>query len=212
MPALPHPCLPSPWFDEPDPAVECLPAWHEDAAPPIIWSLAGHDSGGAAGLGADARAAAALGVHLCPVLAAVTAQNSLGVQAVHALPAAQIREQFTALRQDMTPRVIKTGLLGSAEAIEALLEVLAQLRESGARVDLVVDPVLGASAGGAAFCDEALLQAFRERLLPAATLVTPNRREALILLQHLPGAQARATLDPPALAAALRQHLAPQAG
>jgi len=209
---LPHPCLPSPWFEAPDPALACLPDWSEDSEPPVIWSVAGHDSGGAAGLSADARAAAALGVHLCPVLAAVTAQNSLGVQAVHALPAAQIRTQLAALRQDLTPRVIKTGLLGSVEAIEALLEVLAALRADGSRVDLVVDPVLGASAGGAAFCDEALLQAIRERLLPAATLLTPNRREALRLLQHLPGAEARAGLDVPSLAAALRQHLAPQAG
>lgn len=209
---LPHPCLPSPWFEEADPALERLPAWHEDPAPPVIWSIAGHDSGGAAGLSADARAAAALGVHLCPVLAAVTAQNSLGVQAVHPLPDEQIRAQLAALRQDLTPRVIKTGLLGSADAIEALLEVLEGLRADGRRVDLVVDPVLGASAGGAAFCDETLLQACRERLLPAATLITPNRREALLLLQHLPGAEARARLDVPALAAALRQHLAPQAG
>jgi len=63
---LPHPCLPSPWFEAPDPALACLPAWHEDPAPPVVWSIAGHDSGGAAGLSADARAAAALGVHLCP--------------------------------------------------------------------------------------------------------------------------------------------------
>lgn len=210
--ALPHPCLPSPWFVAPDPALASLPDWCEDGEPPVIWSVAGHDSGGAAGLSADARAAAALGVHLCPVLAAVTAQNSLGVQAVHALPAAQIRAQLAALRQDLTPRVIKTGLLGSVEAIEALLAVLAELRADGARVDLVVDPVLGASAGGAAFCDEALLQALRERLLPEASLITPNRREALRLLQHLPGAEARAGMDVPALAAALRQHLAPQAG
>ncbi|MGM9514923.1 bifunctional hydroxymethylpyrimidine kinase/phosphomethylpyrimidine kinase [Roseateles sp. DB2] len=210
--ALPHPCLPSPWHEDTDPALERLPNWPEAAVPPVIWSLAGHDSGGAAGLSADARAAAALGVHLCPVLAAVTAQNSLGVQAVQALPAAQIREQLAALRQDLTPRVIKAGLLGSVEAIEALLEVLAQLRAGGARVDLVVDPVLGASAGGAAFCNEPLLQAIRERLLPAATLLTPNRREALRLLEHLPGDEARAGMDVPALAAALRQHLAPQAG
>ncbi len=206
--ALPHPCLPSPWFEAPDPALERLPEWSLEAAPPIIWSVAGHDSGGAAGLSADARAAAALGVHLCPVLAALTAQNSLGVQALHPLPGVQIREQLAALQQDLTPRVIKTGLLGSVDAVEALLEALAALRRGGRRVDLVVDPVLGASAGGAAFCDEALLQAYRERLLPQATLLTPNRREALMLL----GSQARPDMDVPALAQSLRRHLAPQAG
>ena len=212
MSTHPHPSLPSPWFEAPDPALVALPDWATDEAPPVIWSVAGHDSGGAAGLSADARAAAAFGVHLCPVVATLTAQNSQGVQAVHPVAGAEIRTQLSALRQDLTPRVIKTGLLGSVDAIEALLETLSALRANGRRVDLVVDPVLGATAGGAAFSSEPLLQAYRERLLPAASLVTPNRREALALLSHLPGAAARAALDVPALAAALRQHLAPQAG
>lgn len=211
-PALPHPCLPSPWFDEPDPSLDRLPAWTDDPCPPVIWSVAGHDSGGGAGLSADARAAAAFGVHLCPVVAAVTAQNSQGVRAVHALPPGPLAEQLEALRQDLTPRVIKTGLLASVHAVEAVLAVRDQLQADGHPVALVVDPVLGASAGGAAFCDDALLRAYRERLLPEATLITPNRREALRLLQHLPGAVARDQLDAPALAAALRQHLAPHAG
>lgn len=191
----PHPSLPSPWATEPP-----LADWLQDPAPPVIWSLAGHDSGGGAGLSADTRAAAAFGVHLCPVLAAVTAQNSLGVAAVYPLPAAQIRAQLQTLAQDLAPRVIKTGLLASVAAVQALCEQLDALRREQI-VLLVIDPVLGATAGGAAFCDEALLQAYREQLLPRCDLLTPNRREA----ERLLGLPAGHSMDPPALAQALRE-------
>ncbi|MCV2365370.1 bifunctional hydroxymethylpyrimidine kinase/phosphomethylpyrimidine kinase [Paucibacter sp. DJ1R-11] len=190
----PHPSLPSDWAAEPP-----LADWLQDPAPPVIWSLAGHDSGGGAGLSADTRAAAAFGVHLCPVLAAVTAQNSQCVAAVFPLPAEQVRAQLKALAQDLSPRVIKTGLLASVAAVQALCEVIDALRRDQT-VLLVIDPVLGATAGGAAFCDEALLQAYREQLLPRCDLLTPNRREAERLLGLGPGSSD----DPPALAQALR--------
>jgi hydroxymethylpyrimidine kinase/phosphomethylpyrimidine kinase/thiamine-phosphate diphosphorylase len=196
----PHPSLPSLWAAEP-PLVD----WLQDPAPPVIWSLAGHDSGGGAGLSADTRAAAAFGVQLCPVLAAVTAQNSQGVAAVFPLPADQVRAQLQALEQDLTPRVIKTGLLASVAAVQALCEVIDALRRDQT-VLLVIDPVLGATAGGAAFCDEALLQAYREQLLPRCDLLTPNRREA----ERLLGLPAGSAGDPPALARALRE-LGPRA-
>lgn len=180
---VPHPSLPSPWAPEVDPDASALRPWTEDPHPPVIWSVAGTDSGGGAGLSADTRAAAAMGVHLCPVVAAVTAQHSLGVSAVFPLDAAQIRAQLSALRQDLPPRVIKTGLLASAAATDALL---AQVGDAL----LVVDPVLGATAGSVsggstgrvAFCDDALLDAYRHQLLPRAALMTPNRREAERLL------------------------------
>jgi hydroxymethylpyrimidine kinase/phosphomethylpyrimidine kinase/thiamine-phosphate diphosphorylase len=189
----PHPSLPSPWAPAPP-----AQAWTQDPTPPLIWSVAGHDSGGGAGLSADSRAAAALGVHLCPVLAALTAQNSLGVQALFPLPATQIQAQLQALQHDLPPRVIKTGLLGSAAAIDALQPWLGQ-------TPLVVDPVLGASAGGAALADASLLDAYRQRLLPHCSLLTPNRREAERLLGVAPG-----QLSVPELARRLRA-LGPQA-
>ncbi|WAC74672.1 bifunctional hydroxymethylpyrimidine kinase/phosphomethylpyrimidine kinase [Roseateles sp. SL47] len=177
---VPHPCLPSPWSPAVDPWQEVLPAWTEAAEPPVIWSVAGTDSGGGAGLAADTRAAAAMGVHLCTVVAAVTAQNSLGVQGVYPVEAATLRGQLQALRADLPARVIKTGLLASATAVDVLLA------QRGDAL-LVVDPVLGATAGGAAFCDDALLAAYRHQVLPQATLVTPNRREAERLLGVHPG-------------------------
>lgn len=170
---------------------------------PIIWSIAGNDSGGGAGLSADARAAEGCEVHLCPVVASITAQNSLGVTRVVPVAADVLDAQLTALAADLRPSVIKTGLIGSAEGVAVLARWLARFSgDGGPPVRLVVDPVLGASAGGAAFCDEALLAAYRERLIPWADLITPNRREAARLL----GVPEAATLaEVPAQAAALRE-------
>ena len=157
--------------------------------PPVIWSIAGQDSAGGAGLSADQRAADALGVHLCPVVSAVTAQHSQGVEAVFPLPADQLERQLQALSSDLPPRAIKTGLLGSVAAIELVARwVDHQRARAPAGVDphehlaLVVDPVLGASAGGAAFSDDAIVAAYRTQLLPRATVLTPNRSEACRLL------------------------------
>lgn len=205
MSFFPHPSLPSPWHAQASPQATGASAWTQDLTPPVIWSIAGTDSGGGAGLSADTRAAAALGVHLCPVVAAVTAQNSLSVQSVHALPRAQVESQLWALAADLPPRVIKTGLLASVGAMQALADCIDALRADGAFVGLVVDPVLGATSGGAAFADEALVAAYRRLLLPRATLLTPNRVEAERLLGAAPNAQ-----SVPELAAALRR-LGPQA-
>jgi hydroxymethylpyrimidine kinase/phosphomethylpyrimidine kinase/thiamine-phosphate diphosphorylase len=196
-PIYPHPSLPSHWADPVDPETAQFRPWTQDPTPPLIWSIAGTDSGGGAGLSADTRAAAAMGVHLCPVVAAVTAQHSMGVQAVFALPAEQIRAQLRALDGDMPPRVIKTGLLANVEAVQAVAETIDALRRAHGCVALVVDPVLGATAGGAAFADETLIAAYRELLLPRATLITPNRREA----RRLSGLD----IAVPEMAAALRQ-------
>jgi len=169
----------------------------EIAAPRIIWSIAGNDSGGGAGLSADARAAAAFGVHLCPVVAAITAQNSLTVTHVEPIAPELLDAQLAALADDLPPVAIKTGLLGSAANIAVVARWIDRLRQR-APVALVVDPVLGASSG-AAFADGAMLTAYRDQLLPRATLVTPNEREARRLVG--PGADAMAA---PQLAEALR--------
>lgn len=150
--------------------------------PPIVWSIAGTDSGGGAGLSADQRAADALQVHLCPVVAAVTAQNSQTVSHVHPVGTEILERQLRALAQDMPPQAIKTGLLGDAAQVACVAEWVDRLRERGP-VALVVDPVLGASTG-AAFADSETVQAYRRLLLPRATLVTPNQSEALRLLQR----------------------------
>ena len=161
--------------------------------PPIVWSIAGLDTAGGAGLSADQRAADALDTHLCPVLACLTAQNSHGVHALHPQSGEALAQQLTALAHDMPPRAIKTGLLGSVHAIETVAKWVDHFRAQAPagvsihrHLPLVVDPVFKASAGGHAFSDERIVQAYREWLLPRATVITPNRAEAEQLL--MPGA------------------------
>lgn len=178
-------------------------------SPPILWSIAGMDTAGGAGLSADQRAADSLGAHLCPVTACLTAQNSQGVSAIFPVPAEQLQAQLQALAVDMPPRAIKTGLLGSVAAIEAVARWVDRLRaqtpaggDPHRQLALVVDPVLRASAGGAAFSDEDIVEAYRRWLLPRATVVTPNRREAIALLGH-PDEAAPVFADVPEIAQAL---------
>ena len=163
---------------------------------PIIWSIAGTDSGGGAGLAADQRAADALKVHLCPIVAAVTAQNTVAVTQVCAVAPELLDAQLAALATDLPPSVIKTGLLGSAANAQVVARWTDRLRQRGP-VQLVIDPVLRATTG-TSFADDALLQAYREELLPRANVLTPNQREALALLPDAtPG-------DLPAMARALQ--------
>jgi hydroxymethylpyrimidine kinase/phosphomethylpyrimidine kinase/thiamine-phosphate diphosphorylase len=147
---------------------------------PVIWSIAGLDSGGGAGLSADQRAADAAGVHLCPVAAALTAQNSVAVDAVFAVPPEQLEAQLAALAGDLPPTAIKTGLLGGVEQLRVVTRWVDRLRER-APLALVVDPVLRASTG-ASLASDALLRAYRDELLPRASVATPNRREATRLV------------------------------
>ena len=146
----------------------------------VIWSIAGTDSGGGAGLSADQRAADAFGVHLCPVVAAVTAQSTVAVTQVQAVAPELLDAQLEALAADLPPRVIKTGLLGSAANAQVVARWVDRLRERGP-VQLVIDPVLRASTG-AAFASDELLQVYRQELLPRASVITPNQREAAALL------------------------------
>jgi hydroxymethylpyrimidine kinase/phosphomethylpyrimidine kinase/thiamine-phosphate diphosphorylase len=164
---------------------------------PILWSIAGTDSGGGAGLAADQRAADAFGVHLCPVVAAVTAQSTVAVTQVQAVAPELLDAQLEALAADLAPRVIKTGLLGSAANARVVARWVDRLRERGP-VQLVIDPVLRASTG-AAFASDELLQVYREQLLPRASVITPNQREALALLG------ANVPDDVPGLAGTLQQ-------
>jgi hydroxymethylpyrimidine kinase/phosphomethylpyrimidine kinase/thiamine-phosphate diphosphorylase len=173
---------------------------HDFPVRPRIASVAGTDSGGGAGLSADQRAAQAFDVHLCPVVAAVTAQHSRAVRHVEALSPALLQAQLDALAEDLPPAALKTGLLGSAANARVLARWVDAQRRHQPGLALVVDPVLRASTG-APFADAELLAAYRDELLPRATLVTPNRREAAALLGQPDEAGPDAL---PAQAAALR--------
>jgi hydroxymethylpyrimidine kinase/phosphomethylpyrimidine kinase/thiamine-phosphate diphosphorylase len=166
----------------------------------VVWCIAGTDSSGGAGLSADQRAVEAFeGVHFCGIVAAVTAQNSRAVAQVTPMPVALLDAQLQALAQDMPPTVLKTGLLGGPEQVRCVAVWVDRLRAEHPGLALVVDPVLAASSG-AVFADEATLAAYREWLLPRATLVTPNQHEASLLLGN-----AARQRDVPALGRALRE-------
>ncbi len=166
---------------------------------PIVWTISGTDSGGGAGLHADTRALDAFGVHGACAVAAVTAQHSTAVTRIEPVPAEVLDAQLAALSDDMPPDAIKTGLLGSLDNLRVVAGWVRRLRERGPRraIPLVVDPVFGATTG-AAFVDDALRAAYRDELLPLATLATPNVAEARALV---PSSQ---LLGPEALARAWR--------
>ena len=140
---------------------------------PIVWTVAGSDSGGGAGIQADLRAFDAFGVHGCSAIAAVTAQNSISVQHVDAASPALLDAQLAALSIDMPPAAIKTGLLGSAANLRVLVAWIDRLRRHDPSLAVMVDPVLRSSTG-APFADEELLAAYRHELLPRASWRLPT--------------------------------------
>ncbi|MBP5936575.1 bifunctional hydroxymethylpyrimidine kinase/phosphomethylpyrimidine kinase [Streptomyces acidiscabies] len=140
---------------------------------PRVLTVAGSDSGGGAGIQADLKTMLALGVHGMSVVTAVTAQNSLGVQGAWELPAEAVRAQYRSVVDDIGVQAVKTGMLSSAELVETVAELL-----TTTAAPVVVDPV-GVSKHGDALLAASALDAVRHRLLPAATLATPNLDEVL---------------------------------
>jgi hydroxymethylpyrimidine kinase/phosphomethylpyrimidine kinase len=151
---------------------------------PRCLTIAGSDSGGGAGIQADLKAFAAAGCHGMSVLVALTAQNTLGVTAVHELPPDFIRAQLDAVYDDIGVDAAKTGMLFSARIIETVADFL-----EGRETTLVVDPVMLASSGAKLLQDDAVDVLVR-RLFPLATIVTPNLSEAEALAGR-PGAPRR---------------------
>jgi hydroxymethylpyrimidine/phosphomethylpyrimidine kinase len=143
----------------------------------VALTVAGSDSGGGAGIQADLRTFAAHGVHGTTALTAITAQSSVGVTAWVALEPAMVVAQLEAVATDMPVAAAKTGMLASAAIVAAVADAVARLRIT----PLVVDPVMVAKSGDR-LLDAAAERAYVERLLPRATLLTPNLHEAGALL------------------------------
>jgi len=143
--------------------------------PPVALTIAGSDSGGGAGVQADLRTFAALGVLGTTAITCVTAQNTARVNAVHVLPAAFVRAQIEAVIEDITVSGAKTGVLYSEEIAREVAALAPSLPP------LVVDPVLVASTGRR-LTDDGAVRAYLEVLLPAAAVATPNLLEAGVLL------------------------------
>lgn len=148
------------------------------ATPARILTIAGSDSGGGAGIQADLRTCALLGVHACVAVCAVTVQNTVGVASFHEVPAETVADQIKAVIPDIGIQAAKTGMLASGSIIAA---VASTWREFGAGIPLVVDPV-SASMHGDALLAPSALDALRDELFPLATLVTPNLHEVRLLV------------------------------
>ncbi len=146
---------------------------------PIALSIAGSDSGGGAGIQADLKTFTALGVHGTTAITCLTAQNPRGVSGIHAATPEIVRQQIEAVFAELPPAAVKTGMLFSEEIIGAVVEFF----EAEVRPPLVVDPVMIATSG-ARLLKESAARLLIERLLPLATIVTPNLDEAQLLAGH----------------------------
>lgn len=140
---------------------------------PCCLTIAGSDCGGNAGVQADLRAFHAYNVHGCTVFAAMTAQNPFTVSAIHPLPAEFVAAQLDAVLGVYSIRALKTGMLADPAAIEVIADRLSRHPE----IAKVIDPVMIATSG-ARLVDDVTMKTIRERLLPLATLMTPNLPEA----------------------------------
>jgi hydroxymethylpyrimidine/phosphomethylpyrimidine kinase len=144
-------------------------------APPRVLAIAGSDSGGGAGIQADLKTMLALGVHGMTVISAVTAQNSVGVQGYWELPAEAVAAQLDSVLGDIGAQAVKTGMLASPVLVGIVCDALAEVA-----APVVVDPV-AVSKHGDSLLSAGTLEAVRARLLPLATVVTPNLLEAGLL-------------------------------
>jgi hydroxymethylpyrimidine/phosphomethylpyrimidine kinase len=173
---------------------------------PRVLSIAGSDSGAGAGIQADLKALAACGVHGMTAITAITAQNTVGVSAIHPIPPDVIIAQVRAVASDIGVDAVKIGMLGDTPTIEAVACALAELPDG---TPVVLDPVMLAESG-AALLDPAARSALIALILPRATVVTPNVPEAQALTATADGASAggsepadRAGVDVEALARAV---------
>lgn len=155
-----------------------LPLPAPGATPLRVLTVAGSDSGGGAGIQADMRTMALLGVHACVAVTAVTVQNTLGVKSFHEVPDDVVAGQIEAVVTDIGIQAAKTGMLASSNIIATVADTWRRL---GLTVPLVVDPVCASMHGDRLLAHEAL-DSLRSQLFPLATLVTPNLDEVRLLV------------------------------
>lgn len=139
-------------------------------------TIAGSDSGAGAGIQADLKTFAALGVYGTTVLTTITAQNTQGVTSIHEVPSKVIRDQFDAVISDIGADAVKTGMLSSVEIIETIADSLKSL----SMTNIVIDPVMVAK-GGSRLLHQDAVEVLRSKLLPLARITTPNIPEAEVL-------------------------------
>jgi hydroxymethylpyrimidine/phosphomethylpyrimidine kinase len=153
---------------------------------PAVLSIAGSDSGGGAGIQADLKAFARCGVHGMTAITAITAQSTVGVEAIHAIPPEMIVEQVRVVADDIGVDAVKIGMLGTSETVCAVRDALEFVGDA----PVVIDPVMVAESG-AVLLDDAARQAIVDELLPLAAVITPNLPEARVLVEAGEGPPAR---------------------
>ena len=142
-----------------------------------VLSIAGSDSGGGAGIQADIKTISACGCYAATAITAITVQNTLGVQAVHAVPTEILRGQIDAVLSDIGADAVKIGMLHSSEVVSLVREMLIRFKAG----NIVLDPVM-VSTSGHRLIEEDAIASLRTELLPLARVITPNIPEAEILL------------------------------
>ena len=155
---------------------------------PVVLCLSGFDPSGGAGIGADIEALSSQGCQACGAITAMTVQNSRDVISVHPVDPNVIIQQARAVLEDMPVAVIKIGLVGSVEVAAAIHSVLSDYPD----IPVVLDPVLASGGSGRALADDGLVEAILNLLVPQATLITPNLREAHTLIAGADTRQATA--------------------
>ena len=150
-------------------------------APPVALTIAGSDSSGGAGIQADLKSFAALGAYGMSVIVALTAQSTRGVSGIFPVPVEFVNQQFDAVIEDIRINAVKVGMLASAELVDAVAAQLDRLRTTNPELPIVIDPVMVATSGSQLLADDAVT-ALR-RILPRASLITPNLPEAAALLE-----------------------------
>jgi len=156
---------------------------------PVALTIAGSDSSGGAGIQADLKAFAALGVYGASVITALTAQNTTGVSGIHAVPAEFVTAQIDAVFSDLDVGAVKIGMVAEPPVIDA---IVAGLRRWSPK-HVVLDPVMVATSGDRLLVPEAV-EALRSRLVPLASVITPNLPEAAALLDE-PVAESEAAVE-----------------
>ncbi|KAI0042839.1 hypothetical protein FA95DRAFT_1547085 [Auriscalpium vulgare] len=148
---------------------------------PVVMTIAGSDSGGGAGIQADLKTFTALGCYGTSVVTALTAQNTQGVQGVHAIPPAFVEQQLTSVLSDIAVKAFKTGMLANAGVTATIAHTLRT--SNAAPISLVCDPVCVSTSGHTLLEPDALATMVRD-LFPLAALITPNKAEAELLISH----------------------------
>ena len=145
--------------------------------PSIVLTIAGSDSSGGAGIQADIKTISAMGSYACSVITSVTAQNTLGVQAIHPIPSDMVRQQIESVMDDLHPKAIKIGMVCDKDIALTIAESICKYQPRW----VVYDPVMVSTSGHKLMTDDTI-DIIRQKLIPQATLITPNLYEAKILL------------------------------